>query len=104
MPCGHSAGGCSSETGETRNGENNLSAETTAVNQEHLVLGDLSNLDLSEVEDSIALPEKLYEMESKAEGTWTDEKIYEEFPKLIAAYGGPDEEALVTDEDIIVET
>lgn len=79
------------------------SEEATAAFQteEQLVLGDLSNLDVSEIAADIPLPERLYNMESKGEGrTWTDEKVYEEFPKLIEAYGGPKAEELTPDKEI----
>lgn len=86
--------------------EDDLSAESVmeVPQNEQIALGDCSNLDLSWVDSEMALPEHLYEMESQGEGSWNDEKIYEEFPKLIAEYGGPKENELNTGKDIIFET
>lgn len=107
--------GCSNEPDILQSSGTNLSGEITTEppeeataapqTQEQLVLGDLSNLDVSEIAADIPLPEHLYNMESKGEGkTWTDEKVYEEFPKLIEAYGGPKAEELDPDKEIYFET
>ena len=91
--------GCNSE-GEVTQTESNLETPKN----EQITLGDLSNLELSEIAGEINLPEHLYEMRSQGEGSWNDEKIYEEFPELIAEYGGPKENELNAEKDIIFET
>lgn len=104
--------GCFSQTDKVPDVETSLqetnalhTTETTTAPQEQLVLGDLSNLDISEIATDIPLPEHLYHMRSKGEGsTWTDEKIYEDFPRLIEAYGGPKAEELDPDKEIYFET
>lgn len=91
--------GCNSE-GEVTQIESNLEIPKN----EQIILGGLSNLELSEIAREIDLPEHLYEIRSQGEGLWNDEKIYEEFPKLIAAYGGPKENELNSGKDILFET
>lgn len=105
--------GCGDEEGISIDTETGVEKETTeqatteqatALALEQLVLGDLSNLDLSEVPDEIALPEHMYVMESQAGGsTWTDEKIYVDFPQAVAAYGGPSVEELDPDNNFFYE-
>lgn len=97
--------GCNGED-ESAQIENESSTEevTGVIPNEEIILGDLSNLDLSRVADNIDLPEHLYEMKSQGQGTWTDEKIYEEFPELISRYGGPKENELDPDKGILIET
>lgn len=71
---------------------------------EQLELGDLTNLDLTDVPDEIALPDEMYVIESQGEGSeWTDEKIYEDFPRLLEAYGGPSKDELDPEKDILLE-
>ena len=92
--------GCSKKDPLSRE-EQTLSTEQTP---ENLTLGDLSNLDCSVIESEIPLPDQLYKMESRGEGEWNDDKIYKEFPKLIAAYGGPKEDELDAGKEIMIET
>ena len=63
--------GCNEKTASSEE-ENNLLTEKV---QEELVLGDLSNLDLSLIESEIPLPGRLYKMNSQGEGDWNDDKI-----------------------------
>lgn len=65
---------------------------------------EFSNLDVSEIAEDIELPEHLYEMKSRGEGGWNDDKIYKEFPQLIEAYGGTKASELDCGKDILFET
>lgn len=69
--------------------------------QTELVLGDLSNLNVSKIADNISLPAHLYKMTAQMEGEWNHEKIYDEIPKLIAAYGGPQEDKLDMEKELL---
>ena len=98
---GFLAAGCQKADTSSQKESETLSEQTM---QTDFILGDLSNLDCSVIESEIPLPDQLYKMESRGEGEWNDDKIYKEFPKLIAAYGGPKEDELDAGKDILIET
>lgn len=92
--------GCSQREGVSEETENQKMEEGKQGTSQ-MILGDLSNLDILGIEDDIPLPEHLYKMEAQGEGGWNDEKIYEEFPELISAYGGPQVDELNMEKDIL---
>lgn len=94
--------GCSRKEGVSVGTEEKVDEGKGEASQ--MALGDLSNLDISGIEDDIPLPERLYKMEAPGEGGWNDEKIYGEFPELIAAYGGPQANELDQEKDILFST
>lgn len=92
--------GCSQRDGAFE-GTEKQTVEEGKRKTPHTETGDLSNLDISGIEPDIPLPEHLYKMEAQGEGGWNDEKIYGEFPELIAAYGGPQVDELDPQKDIL---
>ena len=91
--------GCSQRDGAFE-GTEKQTVEEGKQDTPQTALGDFSNLDISGIEPDIPLPDHLYKMEAQGEGGWNDEKIYEEFPQLIATYGGPQADELDPQKDI----
>lgn len=93
---------CVALIGCTNNESGNLLRNNTK--KEIHTYGDRTNLDLSKIKDNIALPPDLYELKTKGNGPWDDNKIYKEFPGVIASFGGPTEEEIEAERDFVYET